>query len=404
MIKKCFLMTALCLSVLAISQSCKKTNQPKEPETIADKIELESRNLSCSPNATTLTTTVTTANGITKVESSSDWCKVSFDGTTVILEVAENASAMSRDATISVVSGTETAKIALNQEGVVFDFPLSGQAISTNDVAKDTVVAFTANANFVFSSSVDWASAAKSEDGLKISLQENTTGAIRTGTVYMTFGELKDSVFVTQSDFVGTYGNSMNIYYCFWDPYFASNGGPVTFTNDKMTINGFWGNEEFYGGTFGFEGPFSFPIKLRGDEQGHYVVTVEAGSFLGNSWGNSFFLAFVLGGYQFYWSGFSLDIVFTKEKDAEGKEFLIGRFANTIYDSKDPSIVYDFDVKSGSGFLWAKCFDETNYPDNFSGEAYPMYLPIIISKEWDVVHNTEDSEEYYRLTGFEDNF
>ncbi|MBO6237945.1 MAG: hypothetical protein J6N50_04060, partial [Bacteroidales bacterium] len=62
MIKKCFLMTALCLSVMALSPSCKKADKPEEPETVPDKIELESRNLTCSPNAETLTTTVTTAN------------------------------------------------------------------------------------------------------------------------------------------------------------------------------------------------------------------------------------------------------------------------------------------------------------------------------------------------------
>ena len=393
MMKKCFLMTALCLSVMALSPSCNKPdNKPEEPETVPDKIELESRNLTCSPNAETLTTTVTTANGITSVESSSDWCKVSFSDATITLEVAENGSVMSRDATITIVSGTESAKIALNQDGVVIDFPLSGQAISTSDEAKDTVVVFTANADFVFSSSVDWASAEKSDEGLKISLQENTTGTIRTGTVYMTFGEIKDSVYVTQSDFVGTYGKSMYISYCFWDPYYPTLGQPVTITNDKITIENF---DEF-------PGPYSFPIKIRGDEEGHYVATIESGSYLGQiggmyyEWGLHFYLAFVLSGTRFYWSGQSLDIVFTKEKDANGEEFLIGRFSNTIYESDDPSVEYDFNAKYGSGFLFALCGSGPDYPDNFTGQAYPMYLPLITSKVLD------DEDEYYSLVGFVD--
>ena len=386
MIKKCFLMTALCLSVLAISQSCHKPNQPEEPETIADKIELESRNLTCSPNATTLTTTVTTANGITSVESSNDWCKVSFDKATVTLEVAENGSVMSRDATITVVSGTESAKIALNQDGVVIDFPLSGQAISTTDEAKDTVVTLTTNADFVFSSSVDWASAEKSDDGMKISLQENTTGTIRTGTVYMTFGEIKESVYVTQSDFVGTYGNAMYLYYSLWDPGSATSGGPVTFTNDKMTIDGAWIDRE---AQEGFPGPFSFPIKLRGDEQGHYVATIESGSFLGfipEYDGLSFYLFFgdANWGVPDYWGGQSLDIVFSKEKDENGEEFLVGRFSTFIYDSKDPSIVVcDYSAYSGLGLplTLALCMGDSNFPDNFTYQAYPMWHPVITSKE-----------------------
>lgn len=404
MIKKFSLMTALCLSVMALSPSCNKPDKPVEPETIPDKIELESRNLTCSPNAETLTTTVTTANGITSVESSNDWCKVSFSDATVTLEVAENASVMSRDATITIVSGTESAKIALNQDGVILDFPLSGQAISTNDVAKDTVVAFTSNANFVFSSSVDWASASKSDDGMKISLQENTTGTIRTGKVYMSFGEIRDSVYVTQSDFVGLYGNSMNIYYGFWDPYTPTNGGPITITNDSMTIDAFYDSSESSGMREVFTGPFRFPIKLRGDEEGHYVATVEAGSFLGyfnKEWNQSLFLAYVLGGMEVFWYGHSLDIVFTKEKDADGEEFLLGRFSNIVYDSNDPSIVYDFDSQRGSGFLLAFCYGETGYPDNFSGQAYPLYLPIITSKKWDVENNWMDEQEYYSYTGFE---
>lgn len=409
MIKKSTLMTALCLSLMALCLSCNKTDKPDkpdtpdEPATVADKIELESRNLSCSPNAGTLTTTVTTANGITSVESSSDWCKASFADATVTLEVTDNGSVMGRDATITIVSGTESAKIALNQEGVSLDFPLSGQAISTNDVAKDTVVAFRSNANFVFSSSVDWASAEQSEDGMKISLQENTTGTIRTGTVYMTFGEIKDSVYVTQSDFVGTYGNNLYFYYCFWDPYSPSNGGPITITNEKMTIPAIYGDESMWGNHELFTGPFSFPIKLRGDEQGHYVATLESGSFLGyfnKEWGSSFFLAFVLGGMDVYWSGQSVDIVFTKETDADGEEFLIGRFSNTVYDSNDPSVVYDFNPQRGSGFLLAFCAGETDYPNNFSGQAYPLYCPIITSKKWDIEGDRQDQEEYYRFTGF----
>lgn len=388
MIKKCFLMTALCLSVLAIILSCNKPDQPKEPETIADKIELESRNLTCSPNATTLTTTVTTANGITSVESSNDWCKVSFDKATVTLDVAENASVMSRDATITVVSGTESAKIALNQDGVVIDFPLSGQAISTNDEAKDTVVTFTTNADFVFSSSVDWASAEKSDDGMKISLQENTTGTIRTGTVYMTFGEIKDSVYVTQSDFVGVCGN-MHFYYGFWFPGDFIDGGPVTLTNDKMTVEKIWDGDD----NMAFNGPFSFPIKLKGDEQGHYVATIESGSFLGyfdkaNSF--SFFLSFPYD--TGIMSGQSMDIVFTKEKDANGEEIMVGRFPSTIYESNDPSITYDLGDYTGLAFLF--CWGETDYPNNFTGQLYPIWCPLITSKELDEV-------EYYDLMGFE---
>ena len=397
MIKKCFLMTALCLSVLAISQSCHKPDQPKEPETIADKIELESRNLTCSPNAETLTTTVTTANGITKVESSSDWCKVSFADATVTLEVAENGSVLSRDATITVVSGTESAKIALNQDGVVIDFPLSGKAISTNDEAKDTVVTFTTNADFVFSSSVDWASAEKSDDGMKISLQENTTGTIRTGTVYMTFGELKDSVYVTQSDFVGLYGKSMYIYYGFWDPSMPVNGGPVTITNEKMSIEKLSDGEGSE-----FTGPFNFPIKIKGDEEGHYVATIESGSFLGffnENANQSFFLAFM--GSKPLWSGQSWDIVFTKEKDANGEDFLVGRFAKTIYESNDPSITYDAKPEFGASLLFAFCFGKDNYPNNFSGQAYTMIAPLLVSKELDVMEDWEDQEEYFRLAGLE---
>lgn len=393
MFKKCFLMTALCLSVMVLSPSCNKPDKPKEPETIPDKIELESRNLTCSPNAETLTTTVTTANGITKVESSSDWCKVSFSGTTVTLEVAENGAALSRDATITIVSGTESASIALNQDGVTFDFPLSGKAISTNDVAKDTVVAFTSNANFVFSSSVDWASAAQSDDGLKISLQENTTGTIRTGKVYMTFGELKDSVYVTQSDFVGTYGKSLYFYYGFeTDPMNTQRVG-VTLSNDKMTIEKF-GEEGIW-----FEGPFSFPIKIKGDEEGHYVATIESGSFLGyiteyEDLGLSFFLIFVDADWTQYWGGQAMDIVFTKEKDANGEEILIGRFSRTIYETRDPSIVYGLNSFYGAGMAFMLSSGETGWPDSWMGQGYAGWVPLITSKEL-------SDEEVWEILGFE---
>ena len=392
-------MTALCLSLMALCLSCNKADKPDtpdtpdEPTTIADKIELEGRNLSCSPNAETLTTTVTTANGITSVESSSDWCKASFADATVTLEVADNGSVMSRDATITIVSGTESATISLNQDGVTFNFPLSGQAISTDDVAKDTVVTFTSNANFVLSSSVDWASAAQSEEGLKISLQENTTGTIRTGKVYMTFGEIKDSVYVTQSDFVGTYGKSLYFYYGFESDPMNTQHANVTLSNDKMTIDRF-GEEDMW-----FEGPFSFPIKIKGDEEGHYVATIESGSFLGyikgyEDWGMSFFLIFVNADWTQYWGGQAMDIVFTKEKDANGEEILIGRFSRTIYETRDPSIVYGLNSFYGAGLAFMLAGGETGWPDNWSGQGYAGWVPLICSKEL-------SDEEVWEILGFE---
>lgn len=148
-------------------------------------------------------------NGITRVETTAGWCSATASGTTVTVNVDQNAEKASRVCRVKIYSGEECIEITVQQMGLIFQVEgLSGDII-TDDDANVFEYTYRANSEVSLSTEGDFFTA-KLEDGkLKVDITENTTGRVRTGFInYVVGGQpgvIKVQQFEYEKEVLGDY-------------------------------------------------------------------------------------------------------------------------------------------------------------------------------------------------------
>ena len=192
----CFLLAATALFAVG---AC--SNDEAGGGRAAKAIVVDSANVLFSDAPGTGKVVVTAANGITKVESSNDWCQATINGNTVVVTVTQNLSRIGRAAQLTIWSGNDSQQITIQQLGLSGIF-FSGQ--EDNLVAyKDTVLTFplVSPAGYPISgtSTASWMSTTIEKGILKIAVTANTSSNYRTGKLIFTSGPRNDKMEVTVS-------------------------------------------------------------------------------------------------------------------------------------------------------------------------------------------------------------
>ncbi len=151
------------------------------------------------------------ATGTVTATTESQWVVLQVNGNTVTVTAAENTTLNGRSATIVLNSGDAKAVVTATQKGGTYGLK-DGTNYSIGDEA------LTLNLGLIHSSAVevkslaDWLTASFDDDADEfiINVAANETGWRRTGQVAFKTGNIKDTITITQWDFLkdiqGTYG------------------------------------------------------------------------------------------------------------------------------------------------------------------------------------------------------
>lgn len=129
------------------------------------------------------------------------WLSVEVKGDSVKFCSTQNESTESRN-TLLVIKKSETDSVMLNvlQRGMIFIVENKVNIVQPNDNAKEYF--YNVKTDYVGNvvSTPDWVKANFADDRLKVNVDENNEGHLRTGYVVYTSGNYRDSIQVTQYD------------------------------------------------------------------------------------------------------------------------------------------------------------------------------------------------------------
>lgn len=143
--------------------------------------------------------------------STESWLKVSSEGTAIRLQTETNTRLESRNALLVLKdSKGDSLSINIKQEGIIFGLPKE-HAMIGGDAAISRTIKVVSNVPVTYTASDAWISVKQGDKQLQIAVEENATGAPRTGWIIAQSGTLLDSLQVTQAslaDIAGTYTQS----------------------------------------------------------------------------------------------------------------------------------------------------------------------------------------------------
>ncbi len=134
------------------------------------------------------TTTVEFTSEGVSVEASVnvEWCRVEeITANKVMFSVDTNEGLASRSAIVSLTDGETTRQLAILQTGAVWIYDRDETTIYVNETANDVIVKMSGTFPFelfIPQSASDWLSGTVTEEGFKLKVKENTTGARRTAS------------------------------------------------------------------------------------------------------------------------------------------------------------------------------------------------------------------------------
>ena len=167
---------------------------PEEP-TIA----IVSQDLSFGPQGRT-GTLVFQADGAVTASLTSDWCSAQVSGNTVTVNVEDNQSIEGRVAILTLTSAGRSVKFPVQQRGMI------ATSFPENDCHAEnagSVMSYTISHDFPVElvTAADWIHPVMEGETLNVTIDPNTTGQIRRGTVTMTCGGQEDALSIVQYDF-----------------------------------------------------------------------------------------------------------------------------------------------------------------------------------------------------------
>ncbi len=216
--------------------------------------------------------------------SNEEWCSVSVQGNVVNVNVASYDKIASRNALVTIVSGTKTVDVPVHQNGAVFATKAPSE-ITSDYSAQQFEYQVKSNMTVDLSTSDDWIAAKIIDGNLVITLSENTTGAKRTGYVYYNYGVTSGEIQITQIDFnVDVLGE-----YELWYSKSATSAQwsyiPVTLKSNSIDFN--------IAGT-----DFSIPVRFTNGTKPPYEVVIADEQYVGLYSSYYCYLAFDCYGYN----------------------------------------------------------------------------------------------------------
>lgn len=158
---------------------------------------IEQSNLVFEPAGGTSSFTVKAENPFT-VATDRDWCTANASGSQITVTVGENTSNETRYSRVTLTSGNETLGITVHQTGLI----IKGLDVSDQELnSKQQTLEYEYSTNGVLSisSSDPWLSVSNTSDKVTIKVEANATGAVRTGTVSYSIGDVKSSFAIMQN-------------------------------------------------------------------------------------------------------------------------------------------------------------------------------------------------------------
>ncbi|ALO49653.1 BACON domain-containing protein [Hoylesella enoeca] len=139
---------------------------------------------------------VTAAQGITKVESTSDWCTATIEGNAVVVKVTQNMALTGRAAQLTIWSADDTQQVTVQQLGLPDLYSRGKSRYTVN--SKDTVLTFPliSPAGYPITATTDgaWLQASAANGVATITVTTNVETALRRGKVTFTSGPRGDKL------------------------------------------------------------------------------------------------------------------------------------------------------------------------------------------------------------------
>ena len=301
--------------------------------------------------------------------SSEEWCTVSVNGNIVNVAVTDWTEVEGRNALVSVSSAGKSIDVAVHQNGAVFatDAPT---VLSSDYDAQQFEFKLKTNVDVELSTSDDWITAEIVNGKLVISVDENTTGAKRTGYVYYKYGNSEGQIQVTQIDFaIDVLGE-----YQLWYSRSATSAQwaylPVTLKANSIdfTVSG---------------ANFSIPITFVNGENAPYVISVADEQYVGDYSTYSCYLGFdtyaynLYGRYKSYFFsvlGESVSTITLEEAEYDGAPYFGGLVDGLIMFGDEP-----LDEEDGVIDTWLLlAMNSQEYSQSsLAGALLTMYYPQI---------------------------
>lgn len=135
--------------------------------------------------------TVTAATAISKTTVSNDWCKSSFSGNVVTVEVGQNTSLASRVANLTIWAGADSVVVPVHQQGLsAFTVEeITKYALNNNDTTITLTYRHIEGVNVRAISPNSWITATVEKGKVKLAITENTANAVREGYVDISSGK-----------------------------------------------------------------------------------------------------------------------------------------------------------------------------------------------------------------------
>lgn len=196
--KKIFSLISLLAAVIVFTACSSDNNYTTSDNYILEVVQAET---TFGPDASTGQIVVNSDQSVVAV-SSEDWCTVSVQGNIINVSVPDYDEIASRNALVTIVSGSRTIDVPVHQEGVVLAINMGGESsLTVGDEAVVKKLPYKSNADIKFSTDADWLSVNLNNGNMEVNISANETGHMRNTYIYYEKGEMKDSIKVVQCDF-----------------------------------------------------------------------------------------------------------------------------------------------------------------------------------------------------------
>lgn len=150
------------------------------------------------------------------VTVNADWCKIKdLTNNKVTLTVDVNADILSRSALVVLTDGETTQQVSILQTGAVWIYDRDQTTIYVKDTPGDVFVEMTATFPIEMPESIsDWITGESTDNGFKLTVQENATGERRSSSFAVKMGGREVEYTVVQyavKDLLGAWGGKMQM-------------------------------------------------------------------------------------------------------------------------------------------------------------------------------------------------
>lgn len=196
---KALLVAALAVAALS---SCSEEEHSRETGQVLDIVKSQ---IAFAPEGGVGTIEVS-CDGEFEVRAEQQWCGVSVQGSTVTVTVGAYGGLENRYSSIWVTSGEESLRVTAEQFGVYAKMQ-RGLSYVLDDGTADKSVAVVSNSRITVESSGDWISGDYDGEKVNIHIAANDSGHIRSGCLYVVYGDQRDSVEFFQGEIKDIYGS-----------------------------------------------------------------------------------------------------------------------------------------------------------------------------------------------------